>query len=344
MFNSTLFNAMSTFIIAEAGVNHNGSIAFAKSLIEAAKASGADAVKFQTFRTESVVSTKAAKADYQKQTTDNNESQFEMVKKLELGESDHRELIAHCRQVGIAFLSSPFDEDSAEMLDRLGIEQFKVASGEITNLPFLEILGRLKKPLIISTGMSTLEEVDEAVKLIQSTGNTRLSLLHCVTEYPAPFDQINLRAMKTLSQKFHLPVGYSDHSAGIEIAVAAVALGAAIIEKHLTLDRNMPGPDHQASIEPSVFKEMVAAIRHVERSLGDGSKQPAPCELNNMAIARKSIVAARNIKKGEVLTREHLAIKRPGNGILPKEIVNVVGMIAKEDIRQDDIVMWELLK
>lgn len=332
---------MGIFIIAEAGVNHNGSMELALKLIDAAKSCGANAVKFQTFHAESVVSSRAKKAEYQKLTTNGKDSQFEMIKNLELGERDHVELIDHCRRIGIDFLSSPFDEGSADMLDRLGIERYKIGSGEVTNLPFLKFLAGKGKPLILSTGMSTLAEVQEAVTAIKGAGNERLTLLHCVTEYPAPFEQVNLLAMKTLESYFHLPIGYSDHTDGIEVAIAAVALGAAVIEKHLTLDRSMPGPDHRASLEPAMFKEMIGSIRRVEVSMGDGNKTPAPCELKNILIARKSIVASRDIKKGEVLGRECLAIKRPGDGIAPKHLDEVVGMIAKEDILCDEAVVWE---
>jgi N,N'-diacetyllegionaminate synthase len=330
-----------TYIIAEAGVNHNGSLEIAKRLVKEAKKAGADAVKFQTFRAERLVSRFAGKAEYQKKTTARDESQLEMIRKLELSESDHAELMDLCRKRKIDFLSSPFDEEGADLLDRLGVPAFKIPSGEITNHPFLEHIAGKKKPMILSTGMSSLEEVKEAVAVIFSTGNGALTLLHCVTEYPAPVEEINLRAMITMKEVFGLPVGYSDHTPGIEIAVAAVALGAAVIEKHFTLYRNMPGPDHKASLEPSELQAMVKAIRNVEKALGDGKKMPAPCEAKNMVIARKSIVALKPIGAGEVINREEVGIKRPGNGIQPKDLEKIIGLKAKRNIGQDEVITWE---
>ena len=330
-----------TYIIAEAGVNHNGSLDVAKRLVEEAKRAGADAVKFQTFRAEKLVSRFAGKAEYQKKTTASDESQLEMIRKLELSESDHVELMELCRKRKIDFLSSPFDEESADLLERLGVAAYKIPSGEITNHPFLEHIAGKKKPMILSTGMSSLEEVEEAVAVIFSTGNAALTLLHCVTEYPAPVEEINLRAMITMKEVFGLPVGYSDHTQGIEIAVAAVALGAQVIEKHFTLDRTMPGPDHKASLEPSELLDMVKAIRSVEKALGDGEKKPAPCEVKNMAIARKSIVALKPIGAGEVINKKKIGIKRPGNGIQPKDLEKIIGLKAKRKIGQDEVITWE---
>ena len=333
-----------TFIIAEAGVNHNGSVEIARQLIAEAKNCGADAIKFQTFKAEKLVSVKAAKAEYQSRTTSSRESQFEMIKKLELSLGDHQALIASCKKNKILFLSSPFDEASADLLDKLDVPLFKIPSGEITNHPFLRHIGKKKKPVLLSTGMSTLGEVEKALDVIRSTGNTRITLLHCVTEYPAPYGEINLNAMLTMKNAFQVPVGYSDHTPGIEIAVAAAALGADVIEKHFTLDKNMVGPDHRASLEPAELKTMVTAIRNVEASLGDGKKIPAPCEIKNRTAARKSLVAARRIKQGERLTLNNVAVKRPGNGIAPEEMSHVMGFRARKTIEKDDVLTWELLK
>jgi N,N'-diacetyllegionaminate synthase len=333
-----------TFIIAEAGVNHNGSLEIAKKLIVAAKESGADAVKFQTFKTEKLVTQKARKADYQKKTTAAQESQFDMIKRLELSEKDHLELISECRRAGIEFLSSPFDLESFDLLHRVGVKRFKIPSGEITNLAYLEEIARRNRPIILSTGMSTLAEVAEALDAIFSTGNRQVCLLHCVTEYPAPFEEINLRAMQTMHIAFKLPVGYSDHTPGIEIPMAAVALGAEVIEKHFTLDRKMEGPDHKASLEPDELAEMIRGIRNIEQALGDGVKKPTACEIKNIPIARKSIVAARSIRKGQQLSYENIAVKRPGDGIPPKFAGLIVGMKASADIEADEVIRWEDLK
>jgi N-acetylneuraminate synthase/N,N'-diacetyllegionaminate synthase len=330
-----------TFIIAEAGVNHNGSLEIAERLVDTAKSCGADAVKFQTFKAEKLVTRHAEKADYQKRATSGGDSQFEMLQRLELGDAEFGKLVDHCRHRGIEFLSSPFDEDSADLLDSLGVTTFKIPSGEITNHPLLKHIARKRKPVILSTGMCTLGEVEEAVEIFRSAGTPRLILLHCVTEYPAPYRDINLSAMTTLRAAFGFDVGYSDHTLGIEIPVAAVALGAAVIEKHFTLDTAMEGPDHGASLNPADFQLMVQAIRNVEQSLGDGIKRPAPCELKNMEIARKSIVAAAQIAKGEVITREKLAIKRPGNGIQPKELDRLVGLRASRAIGKDEVLTWK---
>ena len=329
-----------TFIIAEAGVNHNGSIEIAKELIDKAKAAGADAIKFQTFKAEKLVSKTADKAAYQKKTTSKNESHYEMLRRLELDEEDHQELMNHCRKRKITFLSSPFDEASADLLERMGIRMFKIPSGELTNLPFLQHIAKKNKPIIMSTGMSTLEEVEEALDAIFHAGNKKVTLLHCVTEYPAPFKEVNLKAMLTLEKAFNLPVGYSDHTKGIEIAIAAVALGAKIIEKHFTLDKNMEGPDHRASIDPLELKQMIKAIRNVEASLGDGVKKPASCELKNINIARKSIVATRDIGKGEKITKAKVALKRPGNGIQPKDLGKILGHVTKRAIKADEVITW----
>ncbi|MGA8741795.1 MAG: N-acetylneuraminate synthase [Terracidiphilus sp.] len=331
------------FIIAEAGVNHNGSLDLALSLIDAAKAAGADAVKFQTFRADNLATATAHKAAYQERTTSNEETQFQMLKRLELDAEAHERLIEHCRTVGIQFLSSPFDIESADLLEQMDVPLYKIPSGEITNLPYLRHIGRKGKPVILSTGMSTLVEVEEGVQALRESGGKDITLLHCVTEYPAPFDEINLRAMHTLHTAFGLPVGYSDHTPGTEIAIAAVALGAVVIEKHFTLDRNLPGPDHAASLEPSELKQMVSAIRHVESALGNGIKTPAKCEIPNMSVARKSLVASRTLQAGHKLEPDDLAIKRPGNGIAPRQQPDLIGRTLRCDVQKDDLLRWDHL-
>jgi N-acetylneuraminate synthase len=331
------------FIIAEAGVNHNGSLELALRLIDAAKASGANAVKFQTFRADLLASRSAQKAPYQERTTSNSESQFAMLQRLELDAATHRHLIDRCREAGIQFLSSPFDMESADLLAEIDLPLYKIPSGEITNLPFLKHVAGKGKPLILSTGMSTLGEVEAAIHVLHDAGARRLTLLHCVTEYPAPYNEINLRAMQTLRLAFGLPVGFSDHTPGIEISVAAVALGAEVIEKHLTLDRALPGPDHHASLEPGEFAQMVASIRHVESALGTGIKAPAPCELQNLPIARKSIVAARALPAGHQLSADDLAIKRPGSGLPAKFIPALLGRTLRAGIDKEEIIHWDHL-
>ncbi len=329
-----------TFIIAEAGVNHNGKLALAKRLIKAAKSAGADAVKFQTFNAERLVTPTASKATYQKRLTLSGETQLAMLKKLELSPSDHKQLLACCRQNKILFLSTAFDEQSADLLDALGMKIFKIPSGEITNLEFLKYIAQKGKPVILSTGMSTLKEVELAVKSIFSTGNKRLTLLHCVSDYPAALDQLNLKAIETLQKTFCLPVGFSDHSAGILVAPVAVALGAVVIEKHLTLDHTLPGPDHQASVKPKEFKMMVENIRLVESALGNGKKVPALCEDDCRKIARRSLTAVRDMAKGEKFLSSDLVFKRPGTGILPMDIKKVVGRRAAKNILKDETLTW----
>jgi N,N'-diacetyllegionaminate synthase len=331
------------FIIAEAGVNHNGSLDLALQLVDAAKASGADAVKFQTFQAELLATRFAHKAPYQERRTAKAESQFEMLQRLELDAAAHRRLIDHCRQIGIQFLSSPFDTQSADLLATMDVSVFKVPSGEITNLPFLQHLARKGRPLILSTGMSTLGEVEDAVHVLQAAGASQLTLLHCVTEYPAPYAEVNLRAMQTLKRAFGLPVGYSDHTPGIEVAIAAVALGAEVIEKHFTLDRSLPGPDHAASLEPDELQQMVTSIRHVEAALGTGIKAPAPCELPNLSVARKSVVAARALPAGHQLAPGDLDIKRPGNGLAPKLLSVLIGRTLRACLAKDELIGWDHL-
>lgn len=328
-------------VIAEAGVNHNGSLDFAYRLVDVAAEAAADFVKFQTFRTEALVTPTAQKADYQKRATGHTESQFEMLKKLELDESAFRELAAYARSKNIGFLSTPFDIESARFLATLGVSAFKVSSGDLTNLPFLRELASMGLPIILSTGMATLGEIEEAVETCERAGVpiNRLTLLHCTTEYPAPVEDINLRAMLTIANAFPgATFGYSDHSEGVEIPIAAVALGAQVIEKHFTLDRAMEGPDHKASLEPAELAAMVRVIRRVGAALGDGRKRPSASELPNRQIARKSIVAARPIAKGEVFNEQNLSIRRPGSGISPARWDSLIGLPASRDYAQDEMI------
>jgi len=332
------------FIIAEAGVNHNGDLQLAKRLVDAAVETGADAVKFQTFKAERVVAAAAERAEYQKKNMPfKDETQFTMLKRLELGFEDFRELKSYCDWRGIIFLSSPFDLESIDFLDELGVPYFKIPSGEITNLPFLRRIGRKHRPVILSTGMSTLGEVEEAVNILRGAGTEELTLLHCTTSYPAPPEEVNLRAMLTLNKAFGLPVGYSDHTMGFAVPVAAAALGVSVIEKHLTLSCQMEGPDHKASLEPDEFKSMVDAVRMVEKSLGDGLKKPAPNELKIMPAVRRSIVAAREIRAGEKITEECLTVKRPGTGISPMHWDLLPGREARCDIPADTVLTWEMV-
>lgn len=329
-----------TLIIAEAGVNHNGDINIAKKLIEEAKNAGANIVKFQTFVAEKCVSKNAKKADYQLQTTDSDETQLEMIKKLELDIQAHHALISHCQQVGIEFLSTPFDFESIKLLNSLGMQTFKIPSGEITNLPYLRTIGKLNKHIILSTGMSNLGEIETAIFILTQAGTKRenITILHCNTEYPTPMKDVNLKAMQTIANAFHLPVGYSDHTEGIHIPIAAVAMGAQIIEKHFTLDKNMEGPDHKASLEPHELKEMVKCIREIEVALGNGIKQESESEKRNKHIVRKSIVANRPIKAGEIFCEANLYVKRPANGLSPMEWDNVIGKVAKRDFKEDECI------
>lgn len=329
------------YVIAEAGVNHNGDLARAKKLADAALACGADAVKYQTFIAENLVSKGASKAAYQAKATGAAESQLDMIRGLQLSEAAHRELAAHCARIGITFLSTPFDEASADFLDGLGVPTFKLPSGEITNKALLQHVARKGKPLILSTGMSSLTEVADAVRWIREVSSAPLTLLHCLTEYPAPVDQVNLRAMDTLREHFGLPAGYSDHTPGIEISIAAAARGASVIEKHLTLDKSLPGPDHAASLDPAEFTALVKAVRSVTSALGDGVKRPAPCEGANRSVARRSVVAARPLPSGHALTREDLAVKRPGDGIAPAELERLLGRRLKKAVEADEALTWE---
>jgi N-acetylneuraminate synthase len=354
----------STYIIAEAGVNHNGSLDMARKLIDVAAEAGSDAVKFQTFKAQSLVSKSAPKAEYQVSTTGAEESQFEMIHKLELDEDAHRLLIAHCQEKGIQFLSTPFDFESVDLLAKtFDMPCLKIPSGEITNGPLLLYVAQTGKPVILSTGMSTLEEVKQALGVLaygfvgdgrkpsldafqkaylsdegQGALRDKVRLLHCTTEYPAPINEVNLRAMDTLAKTFKLPVGFSDHTSGITVAIAAAARGAVVVEKHFTLDRNLPGPDHNASLEPGELKAMVNAIREVEAALGDGVKQPTTSEIKNLTVARKSLVAKTEIKSGEVLTAEKLGAKRPGDGVSPMAYWDFLGRKAICDYDQDEKV------
>jgi N,N'-diacetyllegionaminate synthase len=326
------------FIIAEAGVNHNGSIDTAKKLIDAAKGAGADACKFQTFRADRLVSRFARKAVYQERTTDPAESQLAMVRRLELDQKSHEALFRYCRKRGIVFLSSPFDIESVRFLNGLGLKIFKIPSGEITNLPYLREVGGLKKKVIMSTGMATLQEAGAALTVLVGCGTKKedVTVLHCNTEYPTPPGDVNLRAMLTIRDRLGVKVGYSDHTTGIEVSIAAAALGAEVIEKHFTLDRMMEGPDHRASLLPTELKKMVDAVRNIEEALGDGRKQPSESEKKNMAAARKSIVAARDIEKGETFTAENITVKRPATGVSPMRWDEALGKRAKRRFREDE--------
>lgn len=327
---------MPVTIIAEAGVNHNGDLEMAKKLALTAKECGADIVKYQTAVPELVVSKFAEKAEYQKQTTDAAESQLEMIRKLHFSFEGHKELKEYCDSIGIAYLSTPFDLDSIDFLQQLGTPMWKVPSGEITNLPYLEKIAATKKPVILSTGMSMISEIEDALTILEDGGAGPITLLHCNTEYPTPIEDANLLAMQDLREQFGLPVGYSDHTAGIEADIAAAALGAVVIEKHFTLDKALPGPDHKASLSPEELTAMVAAVRKTELALGDGRKHVTESEAKNKPIARKSILAKRDIKKGETFTPENLTVKRPGDGISPMRWYDVLGKTAKRDFAEDE--------
>lgn len=331
------------FVIAEAGVNHNGDLELARQLVDVAVQAGADAVKFQTFKADRLVTAFAPKARYQVETTGSQESQLEMIRRLELSDADHRELSNYCQQRGTLFLSTPFDEESAELLDDLGVPGFKISSGDLTNLPFLDFVGRRRKPILLSTGMSTLKEVGEAVAVIKNAGCDQLILLHCVSNYPADPPDANLRAMQTMADAFQVPVGYSDHTPGIEVALAAVAMGACIIEKHFTVDRALPGPDHRASLEPTDLAALVRGVRIVEAALGHGRKEPAASEADTAAVARRSLVAARDLPAGTVLTEELIAVKRPGTGFPPAMRSQLVGRKTSRDVSAGSLFTAEML-
>ncbi len=325
-------------VIAEAGVNHNGSIETAKQLARTAKECGADIVKFQTAKLDSLVSKYAGMAQYQKENIGKEASQKEMLKKLLLPYPEFEILADYCREIGIQFLSTPFDLESISFLEHLGLDMWKIPSGEVTNLPYLIKIARTGKPVILSTGMCRMSEVEKAVEILREYGTTNLSVLHCTTEYPAPYEDANLSAIKALRERLHVPVGYSDHTAGIEASIAAVALGAVIIEKHFTISRQMEGPDHKASLEPEELKKLISGIRNIEMALGNGNKIPSKSERKNINIARKSIVAKQKIKKGEILTEENITTKRPGNGISPMRWFEILGTPAVRDFEEDELL------
>ena len=328
---------MNVYIIAEAGVNHNGSFELACKLVDAAKDAGVDCIKFQTFKSRKLVSHNAKKAEYQKDTTGEG-SQVDMLKKLELSYDEFVALKAYCDKIGICFLSTPFDFDSIEFLNSIDMPFWKIPSGEVTNYPYLVALAKTGKPVVMSTGMCEMDEIEAAIKVLKDNGTTDIKLLHCNTEYPTPFEDVNLKAMQTMRDAFDLEVGYSDHTKGIEVPVAAVALGATIIEKHFTLDRNMEGPDHKASLEPNELKAMVSSIRHIVDALSSGDKTPSPSEKKNITVARKSIVARIDIKMGDVLTEENITVKRPGTGISPMKWHEVIGTKAVRDFQEDELI------
>lgn len=332
---------MRTVIIAEAGVNHNGSLYIAKKLIEEAAKVGADYIKFQTFVTNNLVTKDIDLADYQKRNLKNEKCQFDMLKELELSLSDHYELIKYCNQLKIEFFSTAFDLESIDLLVKLNLPMWKIPSGEITNLPYLQKIGSLKKPIILSSGMATLGEIEAAIDVIEKSGTPRdiITILHCTTEYPAQINEVNLKAMTSIAEAFKVKVGYSDHTIGIDIPLAAVAMGASIIEKHLTLDRGMNGPDHKASLEPFEFQKMVEGIRNIELAMGDGIKRPSPSEIVNRKATRKSILAAKTIHAGEFFTQENLYVKRPGNGISPMFWNQIIGIKASRDYNPDDLIV-----
>jgi N,N'-diacetyllegionaminate synthase len=331
------------FIIAEAGVNHNGNIEIAKKMIDIACDAGVDAVKFQTFKADNLVTKNAPKADYQKETTGNS-NQYEMLKKLELSLEEHLELKVYCENKGVMFISTPFDFQSADMLENINISLYKISSGDLTNLPFLNHIAKFNKPIILSTGMANLGEVEEAIETIKSTGNDKIVLLHCTSNYPTEYKDVNLKAMSTLANAFKLPVGYSDHTLGTDITISAVAMGAIVIEKHFTLDKDMEGPDHRVSLNPIELTQMVKAIKHIKTALGDGIKKCTYKEEKSKLVSRKSLVAKVNIKKDEIITLDMVDIKRPGNGIEPKFIELIIGKIAVEDIQKDSLFNWNKIR
>ena len=330
---------MNVYIIAEAGINHNGSIEIAKKLVDKAKKAGVDCIKFQTFITKNIVSKKAKKAEYQKQQTGSSETQLDMLEKLELSFNNFIELEKYCKLKNIEFLSTAFDLESIDFLSSVDMKRWKIPSGEITNLPYLMKIAKLSKPIILSTGMSTMKNIKDALTVLRDNGANDITVLHCTTEYPTPYEDVNLNAMNTIKNEFNVPIGYSDHTKGIEIPIAAVAMGATVIEKHFTLDKNMDGPDHKASLEPDELKAMVSAIRNIEIALGTGEKKPAASEKKNMLVARKSIIAKHNIKKGELLSEENLTVKRPGNGISPMRWFEVIGKTATKDYEEDELIV-----
>ncbi|MCF6463983.1 N-acetylneuraminate synthase [Clostridium sp. Cult1] len=331
------------FVIAEAGVNHNGDISIAKKLIDKAFEAGADAIKFQTFKAENLVTREAPKAEYQKETTGDG-NQFQMLKKLELSFEEHIILKEYCIEKSITFISTPFDFESVDLLEKIGVPLYKVSSGDLTNLPLLSYIASKNKPIILSTGMANLGEVEEAVETIFETGNKNLVLLHCTSNYPTVYEDVNLRAMLTMKEAFKLPVGYSDHTIGIEVPIAAVALGAKVIEKHFTLDKTMEGPDHKASLEPDELKIMVNSIRNIERAMGDGVKRCTENEKNTKRVARKSIVASKDIMKGETIKLNDINFKRPEFGLKPKYVKLIIGKQARRNIKENEFILFDDLE
>lgn len=331
---------MNTFIIAEAGVNHNGSLELAKQLVQVASECGADAVKFQTFKVGSLVTKSATQADYQVLNTGKQESQYDMLSRLELNGNDHLELFSHCRRHNIEFMSTPFDSESIQLLTDLGVKRFKVPSGEITNYPYLRMIGAQNKKVILSTGMATLSDIEAALCTLIDAGmeKNKITLLHATTDYPTSMQDVNLRAMRTIAQAFQVQVGYSDHTCGVEVPTAAVALGASVIEKHFTLDKTLAGPDHKASLDPNELEAMICAIRNIEIALGDGFKMPISNELKNKNVVRKSIVAAAPISKGQLFTDSNLVAKRPGTGISPMKWNEIIGRVAIRDFAEDELI------
>ncbi len=325
-------------IIAEAGVNHNGDLSLAKKMVEEAKLAGADYVKFQTFKPENLVSKFAGKAEYQKKTTGEEETQLQMLKKLSLTNENFLELKNYCDEIGIGFISTPFDLDSIAFLEKFDMDFWKIPSGEVTNLPYLEAIGKTGRKVIMSTGMCRLEEILAAVEVLETCGTKEIVLLHCNTQYPTPFEDVNLTAMNRIAKAAHRKVGYSDHTTGIEVSVAAAAMGAIVIEKHFTLDKNLPGPDHKASLETGELKRLVCAVRNIEKALGNGEKELSPSEKENVAVARKSIIAQKDIKAGEVFTADNITTKRPGTGISPMKWYDVIGKTAARDFREDELI------
>ena len=331
---------MSVFIIAEVGVNHNGSLELAKQLVDVASECGADAVKFQTFKAATLVTKSAKQADYQAANTGKQENQFDMLKRLELSEADHQELVDYCQLKNIEFMSTPFDLKSIQFLNGLGVNRFKIPSGEITNYPYLKMVGAYNKEVVLSTGMATLADIEAALNLLIESGTDKdkITILHATTDYPTQMQDVNLTTMQTIAHAFKVQVGYSDHTPGIEVPTAAVALGASIIEKHFTLDKNLPGPDHKASLEPQELKAMVKAIRNIEIALGDGIKSPSVNEQKNMQVARKSLVALTDIKKGDIFSEHNLTVKRPGLGISPMRWNEIIGQVAQKDYQADELI------
>lgn len=331
---------MGVYIIAEAGVNHNGDINLAKKLVDIAKKAGCDCVKFQTFSADKIVTKKAKKAEYQVENTKNNDSQYEMLKKLELSYEEFKELKDYCDEINIDFLSTPFDEDAADLLEDIGVSAYKIPSGEITNKPLLQYVARKNKKMLVSTGMCTLEEVRKAIGWIEEVGNKDIVLFHCTSNYPAPFESVNMEAMLTIGAEFDYPIGYSDHTKGIEISLMSVAYGATVVEKHFTYDKNADGPDHKASLEPDELSCMVEAIRHIEVAKGNGEKKPTQSEMSTREVARKSLVWSRDMSVGDVVKREDLCCKRPGTGIQPEDLEKIVGCKIMKACNEDGLVCW----